>query len=405
MANRILIIAYHFPPEISGGVGRPHSLHKYLPRHGIRPTVITHEAYGKIDGERNVVRCNSLADWRRMKLLSPKVFLKAMSKGLNLVGLLVSTDIVWEHEVNRGIGCVLAKNGIEGVYATYPPVDALMLGVSISRKYNLPFLSEFRDGMAFEPLQKYNIVQKARMEEAENTIVNNSKVVVTVGKKLTRYFRGKYDRDSVFTVYNGYDQDDFEGLRTKEPKSFYKTKMVHFGRFNASRGSDIRPLLTALRCLKYDGIIEEKKFELSLIGRYTREEHDLVSSANVGDVIVFYPEMNKRDGFRKIVSEYTFLLFYGVKGQTTIVSSKLLEYIRLGKPILGICKGNEAEEIIRDTGTGEVCDFNVESIYALFRKFIESRYIYDPKQDKIARFDRTRQAGQIADIVRNNLLN
>jgi len=401
----ILIIAYHFPPEMSGGVGRPYSLYKYFPEYGLQPTIITHNAFGHIDNEMNVHRFNSLRDWRNAHAFSQKVFLKIIAKLGNYSALSVQNDFVWQHNVKKTIRHLVREKRVEGIYATFPPIDTLLLGVSIAKEFRLPLLSEFRDGLVFEPLQKhYHIIHKIRIAKTERSIIDHSKVILTIGKRLSQYFVEKYPTERTFTVYNGYDTKHFERLLPSLSRT-NKMKIAYFGSLSKSRKTDIRPLLMALARLKTDGLAESKQFELSFIGEYTNHEMRLVSKAGLNDIIAFYPPVPKEYGFRKIVSEYKFLLFYGVKDQTTILSSKLFEYLKLDKPILAICKGNEAEEVIAKTGTGEVSDFTVNSIYSLFRKFIQGYYTYKPQQNIIATFDKRVQAGQIADIIKSHLLN
>jgi len=398
----ILIIAYHFPPEMSGGVGRPYSLYKYFHQYGLQPTIITHHAFGHTNKEMNVYRFNSLRDWRNAHIVSQKVFLKMIAKIGNYTALSVQNDFVWQHNVKKAIRHLVREKKIEGIYATFPPIDTLLLGVSIAKEFRLPLLSEFRDGLLFEPLQKpYHIIHKIRIAKTERSIIDHSNVILTLGKRLSQYFVEKYPKKRTFTVYNGYDKKDFEGLRHRLNRG-NKLKIAYFGSLSKSRKTDIRPLLMALSRLKTDELAESTQFELSFIGKYTNHEMRLVEKAGLHDIIAFYPPVPKEYGFRKIASEYTFLLFYGVKDQTTILSSKLFEYLKLDKPILAICKGNEAEEIIAKTGTGEVSDFTVNSIYALFRKFITGHYTYDPQKNLIATFDNRIQAGKIADIIKSH---
>lgn len=405
MKNSILLITYHFLPDSNGGVGRSSSLYRYLPLYGINPIILTHNDYGKRKDDHNIIRCGSLSNWRSNGIISKKVFLKIISKILNTLGLFIQSDFVWQRNVMKVADTIISKYKIEALYSTYPEIDALMLGLLLSEKHNLPLLTEFRDGLVFEPLCKYNRIQKGRIERIEKSIIDSSKAVVTIGSNLSQYFHERYHMDRVFTVYNGYDPHDFEGLDGIRRQKTDKTRIAYFGGFSKSRPTNIRPFLKAIKRLKDDELIKGNTFEISLIGNYTRGEHRLVQGSNVGDIIKFYPPMNKQEGFRKLVSEYDFLLFHGVRGKQTIISSKLLEYINLGKPIIGICKGNEAEEIIARTGTGEVCDFDVDSIYTLFVKFIEGRYRYNPNELEIEKYDRRVQTSQIADIINDNLVN
>lgn len=111
--------------------------------------------------------------------------------------------------------------------------------------------------------------------------------------------------------------------------------------------------------------------------------------------------MDKGEGFSFINEQADYLLFYGVPNETTIISSKLPEYIRLNKPIIGICKGNEAELIIQKTGTGEVCDFDESAIEPLLMKMLNNEIYYQPDHLAISKFNRKFQAEEIASIIKD----
>ncbi len=406
MQNNILIISYHFPPEKSGGTGRPYSLYKYLPNHGITPIIITHHGYGQLRNDKNIIRCNSLSDWRNYRRPGKKLFLKIFSKLLNHAGASIQRDFFWQRQVLNTADTIITSNKIKAIYSTYPEIDAMALGLHLSEKHKLPLIAEFRDGLLFEPLSRYNIMQKGKIGGIEKRIVDRSKAVITIGKNLSQYYIDSYDKRKVFTIHNGYDPDDFEGLQNLPSTSGrQKLKIVHFGGLSTSRSTNINSLLHALQRLKNNRFISEQAFELSLIGNYTRTEHKLVQALKLNDIIRFYPPMKKKEGFGKIKSEYDFLLFHGVRGSKTVISSKLPEYLKLDKPILGICRGNEAQDIILRTGTGEVCDFETDSIYALFKKFIEGLFIYNPDKTEIEKFNRKAQTKQIANVIKTALLN
>ncbi|MBA2562583.1 MAG: hypothetical protein H0V14_06650, partial [Chitinophagaceae bacterium] len=76
---KILLLTGHFPPEESGGIGRPYSLYKYLPDNGIDVRVVTKNLFGILPEEKNVYRYDSFGSWRKSSWLSKKVFFKMIS--------------------------------------------------------------------------------------------------------------------------------------------------------------------------------------------------------------------------------------------------------------------------------------------------------------------------------------
>jgi glycosyltransferase involved in cell wall biosynthesis len=395
--KNLLLITDHFPPEQSGAVGRTYSLYKYLPQFGYNVIVITIAIYGKLNNEKNIYRFDSIYDWKKQGYFSRKAIYKYISK---LIGLFyINYDRYWEKVIYRNIDRI-CQTKIDFIYSTYPHSASLFIGYHLSKKYNIPLITEFRDGFLFEPLEKLNIIERYSRKCFEKKIILHSTVVITIGKNLTNYYKNRYPASSVYTVYNGYNEDEFQFMRNmKEKMSDKKILIAYFGQFNQSKKRDIIPLINALKKLKIDKKIKSSNFELSLMGNYTIPEKKLIDKYKLNDIIKIYESVPKLVGLKKIAGMYHFVLLYGIKAESSIISSKIFEYLKLNKPIIGICKGNESEEIIYQTQTGEVADFDQDSIYNIFNKFLNKQYKFNPNTEEIKRFDRREQAKKIAHIL------
>lgn len=397
----VLLIAGHFPPESSGGTGRPYSLYKYLPQFGINVNVITKNSYGNLVDEVNVNRFDSFVDWRKSKFFSIK-YLRRITSFIGYKFFHIYPDTWWLNQVLKNIGQIIEDQNIELVYVTYPSAEAIRIGLEIKRTHNIKLITEFRDGLVFEPVVSgNNFLQKIFTGVLEKQVVEKSELIITIGNTISEYFKERYQLKNVQTVYNGFDDHDFNEIlfdQYHDPEPF-KIKIANFGSLSASRKGERDEMFIALRRLKKEAKLIAANFELSLIGRITEAERLMISKYGLEDLIKVYPPMPKKLGLKHLYLNFNYLLFYGVKGEKSIISSKLLEYINLKKPIIGICKGNEAERIISETATGIVCDFDVESIYATFVKVLEGGVDYKPNLELIRTFSRERQAEQISKIL------
>lgn len=402
MRYKLLLITDHFPPEKSGGVGRSFSLYKYLPDFDFDVFVLTKNSYGKLNSENKIFRLDSFSNWRKGNLFSLKSFTKVILAPLYRY-ILIYSDVWWRFKTLKKAEKLITDNSFDLIYASFPSADNLKIGLKINKKFGIPLISEFRDGLVFETiLTPANFVQKKIIKILERQILTKSTAIITICSPLTDYFIKEWKVKSILTVYNGYDPDDFAGLEEKflTNNSRTKTRIAHFGNLNASRTSSRENLFIALSKLKISEIINNSNFELTFFGKLTDDEFKLIKFFKVDDIIKVYPPMEKKTGFQKILNEYKYLLLYGVDGQSTVVSSKLAEYLKLGKPILGICKGNEAEKIIIRTKTGEVSDFDILSIENLFKRAIKDNITYCPDLSEISKFDRKYQANLIAQFLK-----
>ena len=402
--KRILLITAHFPPENSGGIGRPYSLMKYLPGLGYDVIVITKRNYSSLCDENNILRVDSFSDWRH-NIFTLKTFYRLFT----LIGYRyfhIFPDLLWYKSIIRQSNELLKSTKFDFIYSTFPSAEALRAGLYLHRKHNIKLISEFRDGLVFESIMSLNYFQRLVAKRLEKKIAEGSSKIITIGDNLSSYFKTNYNLNTVYTVFNGFDSDDFKGLsqyqKEKNPEDL-KSRIVYFGQLSFSGKRDLESFFQAISELRNEKIITSSNFSLNFIGNYKPEERDKVKFYDLSDIISFYPKMGKIDGFKYIVGRFDYLLFYGIKGLTTIISSKLLEYLKLNMPIIGICKGNEAEIIINKTRTGETCDFDIDSIKKILTKSIHGQIFYNPDYEEISKFDRFNQASYIRDILEDNL--
>jgi hypothetical protein len=94
----ILLITQHFPPENSGGIGRPYSLYKYLPKYGINVFVVTINSHGYLKNEQNIYRYASFRSWRDRPFFSLLRIFKIMSLLLSRT-IFIYTDQYWYYNL------------------------------------------------------------------------------------------------------------------------------------------------------------------------------------------------------------------------------------------------------------------------------------------------------------------
>jgi len=257
---KILLLTGHFPPEKSGGIGRPFSLYKYLPENGIEVIVVTKNLFGRMPVEKNVSRYDSFWNWRESPKFSKKVLFKLFSFLKNSI-YGINSDSWWTNSVIKSIED-FSEEGIQAIYATFPGPEVLEAALEIKEKLQIPLIIEFRDGLVFETvLKKPNFLQKRVIKNLEKQIINASDAVITIGENLSKYFQQTYTKP-VFTVYNGYEETDFDSISDNQTEKKNKKQIVHFGSLNSSRAVKREGLFKALQNLNAKKIIDEKNISL-----------------------------------------------------------------------------------------------------------------------------------------------
>jgi glycosyltransferase involved in cell wall biosynthesis len=288
-------------------------------------------------------------------------------------------------------------------YGTFPLASTLVVGSKIKREMGIPFVAEFRDGLTIESLlPMYEKIRK-QAEALETDIFREADRIVAVTCRSAEMYREKYGR-SVDRVYNGFDPEDFRLVgRRKLPDN--RHDMVLFGSILASRSTKKRihsyvNFMGGIKVLKEKGVINKENFSLSFVGRSVPDERDLAKQFKLTELINFFEPMPKEEGLAWVASSFDSLLEFGSPGDSGVVCGKLLEYINLGMPIFGICKGSESEDIISRTRTGLVCGFGLEDVANGLIQFLQGDYVFDPDREKIDQFSRVRLTVQVAEVIK-----
>jgi len=387
--KNLLLISYYFPPDSNGGTGRPYALYKYLNKFGLKTTVITLDSKTNIECDSEVYRAKY---WKKYGIIA--LAIRMISFLIKKIGLVQYNDLYWQYDVLKKYKEI--NKIFDYVYVTYPSIDSLNIGLFLAKKYNIKLISEFRDGLVYEPLEEYNLLQKIFLRKFEKNLINNSSLVITVGKAISNYFEEIYNHDNIKTIYNGYDDEDFELVDSSINITPKRTKIIHIGSISFSKNRSIESLFIVLGNLFKANIINNSNFELLFVGNLSKEELSLLDKYNIKDIVKTNEPLPKRKAL-KISENYNYLLLYGVPNQKTYISSKLFEYIKIGKPIVGICKGNEAEIIINSISVGNCYGF--DEIEIAIVDVLNNNIKYSTNLKQIDEFSRIRQMKVIYDEI------
>ena len=350
MSNlKILILCSYFPPTMNGGSSRPHRFAKSLSVKNDVTVCTTSNNGPYITDSFRVVY---LDFWRvRTKYIVSKI----LSYVLFNLGLVRFKDYYLERQFFKK-----NKDKYDIVIATYPELINLIIGAKIVESSpETKLIIDFRDGMCFEPLVRYvNPIVKNNLVKLEKYLCSRSSHIITVGEALTDYF--KEINENCSTIYNSHDKP--ARLYGSKLSNSSRIRIVHFGSLGLSKERNLNFLSVALEQL----CAIELPLEIVFVGNLTNKEKTILGRANPS--ISFRLPVDKSEK-QALFSDFDAALFIGVPSQVSYISSKIFDYIEAGLPILGVCKGNEAELIINTEGLGLVSDFEPASIVSMFESF------------------------------------
>jgi glycosyltransferase involved in cell wall biosynthesis len=373
--RRVLLVSYFFPPLGGGGMLRALKLAKYLPAAGWEPEVLTADdpryhlrdeaALGEVDcpvhrtparrypsaarllrvGGGSTVEKAAGSSWRgRLRTL------------LARLGNLPDQQVRWSRAA-RSRALELCRQGrYSVVWTTSPPVSAHLVGLTLKRELGLTWVVDLRDSWTFNPYfdppTRWHRLLQRRLERA---VVEAADALVCATPRMGELYRRFYPESArkIKVITNGYDEADFAGLDGPSPHP--GTVVGHAGTFYGARRPD--SFLAALETvaderpeagLRFLEIGTSGLEAEDALGRFARRRPELITRRG---------NLPHRRTLEELARCRLLLVVVGNQpGAQTVLTGKLFEYLRLGRPILACCPPGDAADLVRSLGAGPTAD-------------------------------------------------
>jgi glycosyltransferase involved in cell wall biosynthesis len=388
-----MLASHYFPPYSHPGIRRPLKFAKYLPDFGYKPKIITcgnirwrsydYSLYeSEVERKMDVYRI----DARGYRSIG------ARSLGTNVIRQLVmkiesaafEDRLDWALSSIGPLQALLKEGGVRIVVTTGPPQSTHFMGYYAKKRCGLPWIMDFRDpmvtnistlgvGKARSLIEK--IKKKTLFTLYERTWVKTADWVISVTEGMTKDFQIRYPRHAgkMVTITNGFDSEDFKGLgvsRVQDGK-FYIT---HTGRFWSRRPHDFLKGLE-LALLKYPRL--KQSVRVRLVGEIENGRGRDLEKFPFSEVIITHGMVDHRNALsRQLESDVNLVIVPWRNGNMGrhILTSKIFEYLRAGRPILAIGFPGLATDFVEGNGLGYTAKPDdpgeiAKSIYELFQEW------------------------------------
>lgn len=406
--NRILMVAFHYPPiRGSSGVLRTLKFGNFLPELGWSPTVLTvdpraYEAHdpGELDrigANVEVVRAFGLDSQRHLSI-----------RGRYLSGLsLPDRWVTWAlGAVPAGLR-IIREQQPRVLWTTYPIATAHLVGWFLHRLTGIPWVADFRDPMCQESYPR-NPAQWRAFHRVESAALRHCRLATFTAPTALAMYRDRYpavDGNRLRILYNGFDDEDFEGIGA-DPETGREGPrvVVHSGSLYPSE-RDPRSLFDALAALKAERGIDERKLRVVL----RASGHDdifrpMLRDRSIDRMVTFAPSLPYQEALVEMLGADGLLLLQASNCNYQI-PAKVYEYARAGRPILALTDPTgDTAGVLRNVGVRSIARLDAaEEIRAMFERFLddpEFRHRITPESSAVAVFSRRRQAAELADMLR-----
>ena len=368
MKNKVLLITYYWPPSGGGGVPRIVKFAKYLLRNGYEPYVVTYggkyknEDYSFLKDIKGVkvFKTHSKSEdnpiensfKKKSEITSVKYFRLVKDKIKNFIRinfLIPDARIFWYPKAFNLGEQLISKHNFSCVITTSPPYTVQLVGLKVKSKFNLKWISDFRDPWTENVYYNLNFrfgLSRLINKQLEKKVLTKADLIITVGEKLSELLKSK-TKTPVKVITNGFDIEDYIKIIKKNKK---KEEYFYLGYYGSLNEHQIFPaFFDKLKSLKTSNKELYNKMKIKLAGNHTADAINLILKNFPKDKIEFLGYL-KHDEFVNEISNRQVLLqfIHNQNDADNIIGSKLYEYLCTGNKILCLDPGNsEGGELVK----------------------------------------------------------
>ena len=254
------------------------------------------------------------------------------------------------------------------IYASAMPYTSLMVAKKISGRHKIPWVGELRDLWSDNHYGYGGWIEK----KIESNTLKTASSLITVSDPLQKTLQRKYHSIPVHTIFNAYDEKDFQ-LRYDKKTDDKKIKIVYTGTVYEGK-RDPSPLLQTL----HEYPVLRKSVQVDFFGSNLGFIEHLINKFNLHDCVKINGRVSRQEALEKQMSaDILLLLTWNDPKEKGVLTGKLFEYIGSARPILSIgAVEDDASKLIISNGFG-VATNEPSGINVFIKKVKEQGFDYD----------------------------
>jgi len=418
--QKLLMIAYHYPPLAgSSGIQRTLRFSQDLPLLGWQPAVLSAHprAYEKTSDDL-LQDIASGTDVSRAFALDARRHLSFFNR---YPGWIARPDrwLSWLlGAVPAGLQ-MIRRHRPDVIWSTYPIPTAHLIGYWLSRLSGLPWVADFRDPMAHVGYPADPATWRSYLSVEQKVFAQASRMVFTT-PGAARLYQSRYPTQAsrIQVIENGFDESSFAPLAGQTVPGEMpialnpgKVTLLHSG-IVYPEWRNPQALFAALRQLVDAQDIDAAHIRL----RFRAPEHTeflaaLTVTYGLGDVVQILPPIGYQAALTEMCAADGLLVLQSDDCNDQI-PAKVYEYIRAGKPVLGLCgAGSDTEGVLQRAGMRDLAPLESTELVGLaLSNFVtkvqngSSPTCNNKFVESFSRFSKARELAQLLDEVRHEHL-
>ena len=406
LMKSVLFVAYSFPPKGGAGVQRTIKFVKYLPEHGWQPRVLTTSDLPGILDDSLLPDIPIGTPVSRVRGLGiPAGIPWRVRRWITRWLLLIDQEIGWLPFASQAGAKLYQQDPWEMIYSTAPPYTNHLVGRSLKDHTGTPWVVDFRDAWVGNPAITFPTgFHRELVAKQERSIVTSADRIVVVSEPMRQQFITRYAEvpsERFVVIPNGYDGADY--LDARPAARDQRFTLVYTGSLYGDR-QNADAFLAALRRAIDDQGIRRDEIRVLFVGSSGPQARQAAEALGLDSVVEFTGYVQHSDTISyQLCADALLLIIGGGPGSQAVLTGKIFEYLRAGKPILALVPHGAAADLLAEAGNSIILPpDNGEQISQALVDMVQNRRsgktpgMSDP--GVVARFDRKILAGRLADV-------
>ena len=381
--RRLLILSYFFPPHSGGGIHRVLGFTRYLPEHGWDCTVVCagdRDYWGQdpslaalVDPRTEVVRVaggSAPAAWLRMRRAdsgarSQETF--GLLRRLADWWLIPDPYVGWSGRGRAAAARLLERGGFDAVLSTSPPDSVHLAADALKRRFDLPWVADFRDPwMGLHQRTPPTSWHARRQASLEGRVLERADLVVTA----TRAHAGLIEARAsgrprrVVHIANGFEPMHAPAGNDADPGHFV---IVFTGTLFRMPGAEI--FLEALHEMLAHDPAARRRVRVKFAGPYETGYADRSIALGLTPGIVEFLGPIAHADTRALQRRADLLVLWKMERMEATVPGKLYEYFDSARPVVALlAERDDAATLLADAGGDRVAPGDRAGLLAVLQR-------------------------------------
>jgi hypothetical protein len=364
MNEKILIIAYPFPPIPYSGTYRIIRICKGLSRLGVEVHALSikvddkipndYDLLKKLPNDINIHRTYIPDPWllyqQWKKNNKGRKGFKYINKILSLLLRLITIpdhQIFWIPFAVFYGRKIIKKHHIKTILISTPPNSSQLIGYLLKKITKVKWLADFRDPIVgniaathlINPADFISKIETRILIALEKLVVKNADISIANTETHRKELTEKFKTNKCVTIRNSFDEDDYKGLSKEK---YNKFTIAHIGSMYGLRKADI--LFEAVKKLEEKIATEALKLQILFVGQGVDDLKRSVNNHGVEKYVKIKGMVPHKEAIQIMMRSHLLLLIKATgKGSLGQIPAKFFEYLGTMNKIL--CIGPEKSEV------------------------------------------------------------